>query len=112
MSYYKHQVFFCVNQREAGRACCADKNAQILREYAKERIKALGLAGTGKIRINQAGCMGRCKEGPVLVIYPDAVWYTYEDEKDIDEIIEQHLIKQQRVKRLLLENHSGKYYPR
>ena len=102
MSYYKHQVFFCVNQREAGAACCAVKNAQMLREYAKKRIKASGLAGAGKIRINQAGCMGRCKEGPVLVIYPEAVWYAYQNEKDIDEIFEQHLMKGQCVQRLLL----------
>jgi (2Fe-2S) ferredoxin len=102
MGYYKQQVFFCVNQREEGRACCADKNAEILCEYAKKQIKKQGLAGVGKIRINRAGCLGRCKEGPVLVIYPDGVWYTYANEQDIDEIIEQHLLKQQCVSRLLL----------
>jgi len=43
------------------------------------------------IRINSAGCLGRCDQGPVLVIYPEAVWYTYIDQTDLDEIIEEHL---------------------
>ena len=40
------------------------------------------------IRINSAGCLDRCDDGPVLVVYPEAVWYTYVDQTDLDEIIE------------------------
>ena len=64
------------------------------------RIKALGLNGKGKVRINQAGCLDRCDEGPVLVIYPDAVWYTYVDRADIDEIIARPVLKGEIVERL------------
>ena len=63
-------------------------------------IKDLGLAGSGKVRINQAGCLDRCEEGPCIVIYPDAVWYTYVDRADIDEIIEEHLRHGRIVERL------------
>ncbi|MDC0553221.1 (2Fe-2S)-binding protein, partial [Methylophilaceae bacterium] len=52
-------------------------------------------------RINRAGCLDRCKDGPLLVIYPEAVWYKYIDHTDIDEIIDQHLVKGTIVKRLL-----------
>jgi hypothetical protein len=45
MSYYTHHVFFCCNQREGGRACCNDKGASAMRDYAKQRVKELGLAG-------------------------------------------------------------------
>lgn len=100
--YYQRHVFFCINQRDEGHQCCANKNAEVLREYAKKRLKALKLTGMGKMRINQSGCLGRCKEGPVLVIYPDGVWYTYTNEQDIDEIIEKHLLQGKKVERLLL----------
>ena len=71
-----------------------------MRGYAKDKIKALNLSGKGKIRVNSAGCMDRCDEGPVLVVYPDGVWYTYVDKHDIDEIIEEHLLHGRVVTRL------------
>ena len=102
-AYYAHHVFFCLNQREEGRACCACHGAERLQAYAKQRIKAMGLSGAGKVRINKAGCLDRCDEGPVIVVYPEGVWYTYVDESDIDEIIESHLINGEPVERLRLE---------
>lgn len=101
-SYYTHHVFFCLNQREAGAACCADRGSADMQDYAKQRIKALGLSDKGGIRINKAGCMDRCDEGPVLVVYPEGVWYTYIDRADIDEIIDSHLVKGTPVERLRL----------
>ena len=71
-----------------------------MRDYAKERVKALGLAGKGKARVNQAGCMDRCEEGPVVVVYPEGVWYTYVDQHDVDEIIDEHLVNRRIVERL------------
>ncbi|MCD6041452.1 MAG: (2Fe-2S) ferredoxin protein [Burkholderiales bacterium] len=101
MSYYSRHVFFCCNQREGNeRPCCNNKGASALRDYAKSRVKSLGLAGEGKVRINQAGCLDRCEEGPCIVVYPDAVWYTYVDQADIDEIIEEHLQNGRIVERL------------
>ncbi len=101
--FFKYHVFFCCNQREAGEPCCARFNAQKMRDYAKQRIKALGLNGEGGVRINSAGCLGRCEKGPVVVVYPEGVWYTWIDEEDIDEIIERHLQQGQVVERLLLK---------
>jgi len=100
MSYYQHHVFFCTNQREPGESCCNNHGATAVRDYAKARIKALKLNGRNKVRINLAGCMDRCNEGPVLVVYPEAVWYTYVDNEDIDEIIEEHLKHGRIVERL------------
>lgn len=103
MSHFKHHVFFCTNQRDAGIVCCGARGADELRNYAKDRIKALGL-NKGKegqaIRINSAGCMDRCDEGPVIVVYPEEVWYTYIDKEDIDEIIDSHLVGGKVVERL------------
>lgn len=101
MSYYERHVFFCCNQRdEPDRACCARHDASAMRDYAKARVKSLGLSGQGRVRVNQAGCLDRCEEGPVVVIYPEAVWYTYVDRADVDEIIEEHLVNGRPVERL------------
>ena len=104
MSHYQRHLFFCCNQRAAGaeRPCCAAAGAQAARDHAKRRIKQMGLAGAGKVRINQAGCLDRCEEGPVVVVYPDAIWYTYIDTEDIDEIIDEHVVHGRAVKRLMI----------
>jgi (2Fe-2S) ferredoxin len=100
MSFYQHHVFFCCNQRAAGEVCCNNNGATEMRNYAKARIKELGLSGPGHIRINQAGCLDRCEEGPVLVVYPDETWYSYVDQTDVDEIIDEHLVHGRVVERL------------
>lgn len=105
MSYYQKHVFICTNKREdSNKACCAKGGAEDLFDYAKAQIKTLQLSGKGKIRINKAGCLDRCSEGPVLVVYPEGVWYHYQTRVDIDEIIDEHLIQGRIVKRLLLSD--------
>jgi len=100
MSYYQRHLFFCINQRDPGKACCANHGSSEMRAYAKQRCKDLKLSGPGKLRINQSGCLGRCAVGPTIAVYPDGVWYTYSNKSDIDEIIEEHLIKDRIVERL------------
>lgn len=102
MSYYQYHVFFCTNSRSDGRQCCAQCGAQAMRDYLKKRTKELGLTGKGGIRINSAGCLDRCAEGPVAVVYPEGTWYTYVDSEDLDEILSEHLLKGCVVERLKL----------
>ena len=98
--FFKHHVFFCCNQRSDGRESCGDHKADDLRDYCKKQVKKLGLAGTGKVRVNQAGCLDRCELGPVAVVYPEGVWYRYKNKADVDEIIESHLGRGEPVTRL------------
>lgn len=103
MSFYKYHVFFCTNERNDGSQCCGTSyGAQDARTYVKSRCKELGIHGAPSIRINNAGCLDRCDEGPVLVIYPEETWYTYVDKEDLDEIINSHLVNGVPVERLLL----------
>ncbi|KAF7600579.1 MAG: 2Fe-2S ferredoxin [Candidatus Dactylopiibacterium carminicum] len=99
-NYYKHHVFVCCNQREAPADCCANHRSSELAAYAKDRAKTLGLARGGRIRINRAGCLGRCDDGPILVIYPEGTWYHFDREADIDEILTEHLQHGRIVERL------------
>ena len=108
MSYYKHHLFFCLNERGNGEACCANHDAQAAFEHCKSRVKAAGLAGPGGVRVNKAGCLDRCAGGPVAVVYPEGTWYTYVDHSDIDEIVDSHLAQGRVVERLLLAPEVGR----
>ncbi len=77
-----------------------DKGAEAAFDHMKARVKKLGISGQDKVRINRSGCLDRCGEGPLLVVYPQAIWYTFVDNEDIDEIIETHLINGKVVERL------------
>ena len=106
--YYTRHIFFCLNERKNGEACCAQHNAQAGFDRCKQRVKEAGLAGAGKVRVNKAGCLDRCAAGPVAVVYPEGVWYSYLDEQDIDEIVESHLKNGQVVTRLLTPADLGR----
>lgn len=105
MSYYQQHVFFCNNLRDNGKKCCGEDGvANQLRDYAKKRLKKLGLHQPGAVRTSLSSCLGQCEAGPVIVIYPDNIWYHYESKEDIDEIIEQHIMKHIIVERLVVKN--------
>lgn len=99
--YYRIHVFACTNRRPDGhpRGSCAGRGAEPLRDYLKARAKELGLKD---VRINSAGCLDRCELGPVMVIYPEGVWYAYRTHQDLDEILTTHLLQGGRVARLIL----------
>lgn len=99
MSYYQRHMFICTNLREDG-ICCQQHDAREKRDAVKKYAKALNLTGQGKIRINTAGCLDRCDEGPIAVVYPDAVWYRYDSIDDLKEIVQDHLINGDIVDRL------------
>ncbi len=106
--YYKHHIFFCLNQRDKGEDACANQDAQAGFDRCKSRVKSEKLAGPGGVRVNKAGCLDRCAGGPVAVVYPEAVWYTYVDKDDVDEIVESHLKQGRIVERLLLPPDVGR----
>ena len=112
MFYQKH-LFFCTNQKDEGKKCCAQANALgadalAMWQYARERCKEEGLLAHNHIRVTKSGCLGRCAEGPCVVIYPEGRWYTYQNKHDIDEIIEQELMADQPVPHLLIHTNTAK----
>ncbi len=101
--FFRHHVFFCTNGRPEGhvRGSCADRGAVRLRNYMKARAKELGLDG---VRINASGCLDRCECGPVLVVYPEEIWYRCRTREDIDAVLTGHLQNGVPVERLMLGN--------
>ena len=105
--FYDRHIFMCTNVRPEGhpRSSCSARAASAggvekMRGYMREKAKQMGIE---KIRCNAAGCLDRCEFGPNMVIYPEGVWYRYENTADIDEILETHVKNGGRVQRLMLQ---------
>ena len=103
--HYCAHLFFCTHRRppDPPRGDCARHNVDALAVALPARIKESGLK---RVRVNTAGCLHRCGHGPVLVIYPEGVWYGFRTEADLEEILESHLIQGHPVTRLLLPERS------
>ena len=102
-NFYQHHIFFCNNIRKGGKQCCSQNGAKELYRYAKDKCRKTSMLGEGLFGVSESRCLGRCEHGPVAVVYPDNVWYTYIDEEDIDEILESHLKGGQVVERLIIK---------
>ncbi|MCP5399440.1 MAG: (2Fe-2S) ferredoxin domain-containing protein [Sphingobium sp.] len=88
---YKRHVFACATQRPPmhPRGSCGHNGAGLLWERLGNRIEAEGLGAT--TGFTMSGCLGFCSAGPLLVIYPEGVWYAPKTEADIDQIVDRHL---------------------
>jgi len=103
MRFQRH-VFVCENHRPAGhpRGCCADRRGQEIRDALKAEVKRRGLQD--RVRVNAAGCLDACEQGPTIVIYPEGIWYGGVAEADVPEIVERHLVAGEPVERLRLRD--------
>ena len=102
MAKYKHHIFICTNQRPADnpRGSCDPSGIGALQVTFKKELVARGLHA--ELRANKSGCLDQCEHGPVVAIYPEAIWYGGVCAEDIPEIIETHLISGRLVERLML----------
>jgi (2Fe-2S) ferredoxin len=79
---YKAHLFICTNKKD-GKTCCADKGAEALRGRLKDWAKKeLGPS----VRVNASGCLDRCEEGIVAVLYPESLWLTKLTSNDDDKL--------------------------
>ena len=104
--YYRAHVFFCTHRRaeEYQRRGCGHFDAEAMAKALKAVVKDRGLSKN--VRVNMAGCLHRCRHEPVLVIYPEGVWYNFATEADLLEILDTHIVGGGRVTRLLLPDRA------
>ena len=102
MAKFQHHVFICTNERDedASRPSCGRQGSEGLKSAFKDAVKEAGLKG--KVRANELGCLDQCEHGPMVVVYPDAVWYGSVQVKDVEEIVMEHLVHGRPVERLQL----------
>ncbi|WP_263354626.1 (2Fe-2S) ferredoxin domain-containing protein [Acidicapsa acidisoli] len=104
MAPFERHLFVCHNVRPEGapRPSCTNDGKSELLPQLQQFAKAAGLAG--RIRVNKAGCLDQCEHGPVVVVYPEAVWYGRVTPEDAEEIIAEHLVGGRPVERLRLSD--------
>lgn len=88
--HYAVHMFVCTNRRNNARSCGGSGSEQVLNS-AKRYLRSLQDNLGVNIRISSSGCMGRCEHGPVLVIYPEGVWYRCHSGAEVEEIVARHL---------------------
>lgn len=85
MGQYRHHIFVCTSGKS-----CARQGGEEVHSAIKSAVKGFGLKGT--VRVNHAGCMNQCGNGPMVVVYPDDVWYSCVDLRGALRIVREHVI--------------------
>jgi len=95
MKPYDFHVFVCTCPT------CSKKNAERVLQVFRQKVEEHGLLD--KVKVTRTGCLssGECKYGPLVVVYPQGVWYRFVTVSDVEEIVEKHLLRGQLVSRLL-----------
>ena len=95
MGQYERHVFVCTT----GSTCPTQADVE---NYVKTMRAEVAKAGRhAQIRINKAGCFSQCGHGPMIVVYPENVWYAGVQAEDLHEILESHLFGGKPVERLI-----------
>jgi (2Fe-2S) ferredoxin len=98
---YKHHLFMCFQERPPGhpRGSCGQAGARPLWEHLMSRLERLGRPDIG---MTATGCLGFCAAGPLMVVYPEGIWYRPQSREDVDEIIQSHFTEGKPVERLII----------
>ena len=92
---YRSHVLVC------GGTGCTSSGSQKIMETLRTEIEKAGLEK--EVSVVQTGCHGLCALGPIMIVYPEAVFYSMVKDEDIPEIVSEHLVKGRVVKRLVYE---------
>lgn len=102
MNKPERHIFVCTSSRPTGQQkgmCLSKDGVEVMLKFMEEIAdRDLG----GSVFISNTGCFGLCDKGPVVVVYPDNVWYQHVSPDDVEEIIEQHIEGDEPVTRLLI----------
>lgn len=105
MPSWKHHVFVCTNKRPPGhpKGSCADRAcADVLFAFTEAIDADETLLET--VKVNTTNCLGPCRSGPSVVVYPEGTWYAGLTAKDVPTIVAEHLIGGRPVERLRLKD--------
>ena len=99
MEPFQYHVLVCTQEKPEGvKSCSASCSGQVLSVLHRE-LEVLGVAGN--VQVTTCGCLGLCDEGPMLIVYPDGVWYRGVKVPDVPDIVSSHLRSGKPVARLI-----------
>ncbi|HVS64164.1 MAG TPA: (2Fe-2S) ferredoxin domain-containing protein [Thermoanaerobaculia bacterium] len=100
----RRHIFLCCDQTKP--KCAPVERTVAAWEYLKRRLKELGLADQGGVLRSRVDCLRICADGPIVVVYPEGVWYRACDPPALERIIQEHLIGGRPVEDLMLARHA------
>ncbi len=103
MGQYRKHVFVCTT----GGTCPTQGDTEAFVKQMRAAVSKADLHT--EIRINKSGCFSQCGNGPMVVVYPEDVWYAGVKAEDLEDIVQSHLLGGKPVERLLY--HPGKPGP-
>lgn len=101
MAGYEKHVFVCTD----GPWCSVDGDTDAIVKRMKQTVLQAGLKG--RVRINRCGCLNQCGHGPMVVVYPEGIWYARVSPEDAEEIIAEDIVAGRPVRRLLYQAPPG-----
>ena len=98
----KYHVFVCTSSRVNGqcKGFCASKDSVDIVNAFMQEIQDRDLQDD--VMVTNTGCFGICSKGPIVVVYPENIWYGSVNVDDVTEIVESHFEEGNVVKRLEL----------
>lgn len=99
MQPFKYHIFVCDQKKPEGLPCCSGRCSEKVIEALRREIGTRGLVND--VQITTSGSLGLCEHGPNMVVYPEAVWYSGVQPRDIREIVDSHFVNGNPVQRLM-----------
>jgi len=98
MAPFRYHAFVCIQEKPEGVPCCSAAGSFTVLDALHRELGAAGLAD--EVQVSTCGCLGLCDSGPVMIVYPDATWYTKITAADVPEIVTSHFQHGNKVARL------------
>ncbi len=87
---YKRIIFICINKKDdSSKPCCGARKSEEIVNKLKQIVRERNLKD--QVRVSKSGCMGKCDQGPNIMVYPEGIWYSNVKEEDVQFLIDELL---------------------
>lgn len=98
MEPFRYHVFACTQEKGEGKPCCSAAGSEKILDALNRELAANGLFD--EVQVSSCGCQGVCDSGPVMIVYPEGVWYTKLTPENVAEVVTSHFKGGRKIERL------------
>ncbi len=89
MEPFRYHVLVCTQTKPEGVTSCSASGSKRVLDALNREVQSAGLEN--EVQVTTCGCLGLCDDGPIVIVYPDGVWYRRVTPEDVPEIVSAHL---------------------
>src|ERR1035437_4228745 len=86
MEPFRHHIFVCTQEKPEGVTSCPNNGSLLVLQALEHELGSQGL--DNEVQVSTCGCLGLCDDGPIMITYPEGVWYHKIKEEDVPEIVD------------------------